>query len=44
MLEHIYFILPIFGIFNLIQALRVGMYHDQSHYEDVIAQWQAFKT
>lgn len=42
-LGHIYFILPIFGIFNLIQALRIGLYHDQLHYDDVIKQWQEIK-
>ena len=43
-LGHIYFILPVFGIFNLIQALSLAPYHDQLHYDDVITQWQAFRT
>ena len=41
LLGHIYFILPVFGIFNLVQALRIGIYHDQLHYDDVIAQWRS---
>ena len=42
-LGHIYFVLPIFGFFNLVQALQIFLYHDQLHYDDVIKQWHAFK-
>jgi len=43
-LGHIYFLLPVFGKFNLIQALRIGVYHDQLHYDDVIKQWEGIKN
>jgi len=35
-LGHVYLFDPLFGFFNLILALRIGLYHDQLHYEDVI--------
>ena len=35
---------PLFGFINLIVTLRVGIYHDQLHYDDVIALAEKFKT
>jgi hypothetical protein len=35
---------PLFGFINLIVTLRIGIYHDQLHYEDVIALVNAFKA
>ena len=34
---------PLFGWCNLIVTLRIGIYHDQLHYDDVIKQSVAFK-
>jgi hypothetical protein len=34
---------PLFGFLNLIVTLRIGIYHDQLHYEDVIALAADFK-
>lgn len=36
LLGHITVIDPLIGRLNLIQVLRVGIYHDQLHYEDVL--------
>jgi hypothetical protein len=35
-LGHTYLFDPLFGCLNLIVTLRLGMYHDQLHYEDII--------
>ncbi len=35
---------PLFGFINLIVTLRIGIYHDQLHYDDVIALAREFKT
>jgi hypothetical protein len=35
-LGHIYLYDPLFGFLNLIVTLRLGIYHDQLHYEDVV--------
>lgn len=35
---------PLFGFINLIITLRIGIYHDQLHYEDVIALAGEFKA
>jgi hypothetical protein len=35
---------PLFGFVNLIVTLQIGIYHDQLHYEDVIALANALKT
>ena len=37
-LGNLYLYDPVFGWFNLIVTLRIGIYHDQLHYEDVIRQ------
>jgi len=34
-LGHVYLYDPLFGLLNLIVTLRLGIYHDQLHYEDV---------
>lgn len=34
---------PLFGWCNLIVTLRIGVYHDQLHYDDVIAQAAQFR-
>ena len=34
---------PYFGWFNLIDSLRLGIYHDQLHYEDVIKYARAWE-
>jgi len=34
---------PLFGWCNLIVTLRIGMYHDQLHYDDVIKQARQFQ-
>jgi hypothetical protein len=28
---------PVIGVLNIIQAVRVGVYHDELHYRDVMA-------
>jgi hypothetical protein len=43
-LGHVYLFDPLFGFFNLIQALKIGIYHDQLHYDDVIAQWRSIDS
>lgn len=35
---------PLFGFINLILALKVGIYHDQLHYDDVFELANKFKT
>jgi len=35
---------PVFGWCNLIVTLRIGIYHDQLHYDDVTKQAAQFKT
>jgi len=40
----VYLFDPLFGFVNLIVTLQIGMYHDQLHYDDVVAQWKAFRT
>ena len=42
-LGNLYLYDPIFGWCNLIVALRIGIYHDQLHYDDVIKQAAHFK-
>lgn len=37
LLGHIYLFDPYFGFLNLILSLRLGAYHDQLHYDDVIS-------
>ena len=34
---------PLFGWCNLIVTLRIGIYHDQLHYEDVLKQAAGFR-
>ena len=43
-LGNLYLYDPWFGWCNLIVTLRIGIYHDQLHYEDVIKQAREFKT
>jgi len=43
LLGHVYLFDPLFGFINLILTLRVGIYHDQLHYEDVIKHAQAIQ-
>lgn len=42
-LGNLYLYDPWFGWYNLIVALRINIYHDQLHYEDVITQSAQFK-
>ena len=44
MLGNVFVFDPLFGFINLIVTLRIGIYHDQLHYEDVIALTNAFKA
>ena len=44
MLGNVFVFDPLFGFINLIVTLRIGIYHDQLHYEDVIALAREFKT
>ena len=44
LLGHVYLFDPYFGFLNLILSLRLGAYHDQLHYDDVIEQARAFAT
>ena len=37
-LGNLYLYDPVFGWCNLIVTLRIGIYHDQLHYDDVIKQ------
>jgi hypothetical protein len=43
LLGNLYFYDPLLGWGNLIVILRIGMYHDQLHYDDVIRQAAQFK-
>ena len=42
-LGNLYLYDPLFGWCNLIVTLRIGIYHDQLHYDDVIKQSQQFR-
>lgn len=42
-LGNLYLYDPLFGWCNLIVTLRIGIYHDQLHYDDVIRQAALFK-
>jgi hypothetical protein len=42
-LGNLYLYDPLFGWCNLIVVLRIGVYHDQLHYDDVIKQSLQFK-
>jgi hypothetical protein len=43
-LGNLYLYDPVFGWCNLIITLRIGIYHDQLHYEDATRQATQFKT
>jgi hypothetical protein len=42
-LGNLYLYDPLFGWCNLIVTLRIGIYHDQLHYDDVIRQSRHFR-
>ena len=42
-LGNIYFLLPVFGIFNLIQTHKIISYHGQLHYDDLFTQFHAIR-
>lgn len=42
-LGNLYLYDPLFGWCNLIVTLRIGIYHDQLHYDDVVKQAAQFK-
>ncbi|MBL8062085.1 MAG: DinB family protein [Anaerolineales bacterium] len=42
-LGNLYLFDPLFGWCNLIVTLRIGIYHDQLHFDDVVKQAAAFK-
>jgi hypothetical protein len=42
-LGNLYLYDPVFGWCNLIVTLRIGIYHDQLHYDDVVRQAAQFK-
>ncbi len=42
-LGNLYLFDPLFGWCNLIVTLRIGIYHDQLHFDDVIEQASAYK-
>lgn len=42
-LGNLYLYDPLFGWCNLIVTLRIGIYHDQLHFDDVVKQTSAFK-
>lgn len=44
MLGNIFVFDPLFGFLNLIVTLRIGIYHDQLHYNDVLALANNFKS
>jgi hypothetical protein len=44
MLGNVFLFDPLFGFINLIVTLQIGIFHDQLHYEDVIALANAFKA
>ena len=43
MLGNLYLYDPWFGWCNLIVTLRIGIYHDQLHYEDIIKRAEEFR-
>lgn len=43
-LGNLYLFDPLFGWCNLIVTLRIGIYHDQLHFDDVIKQVAAFRA
>ena len=43
LLGNLYLYDPLFGWCNLIVTLRIGVYHDQLHYDDVIKRVRQFK-
>jgi hypothetical protein len=43
LLGNLYLFDPLFGWCNLIVTLRIGIYHDQLHFDDVIKQVAAFR-
>jgi hypothetical protein len=43
LLGHVYLYDPALGRLNLIQVLRVGIYHDRLHYQDVTKMADNFK-
>jgi hypothetical protein len=43
-LGNLYLFDPLFGWCNLIVTLRIGIYHDQLHFDDVIKQVVAFRA
>lgn len=42
-LGNLYLFDPLFGWVNLIVTLRIGIYHDQLHFDDVVKQASIFK-
>ena len=42
-LGNLYLYDPLFGWCNLIVTLRIGIYHDQLHYDDVVKQAEPFR-
>lgn len=42
-LGNLYLYDPLFGWCNLIVTLRIGIYHDQLHFDDVVKQVSAFR-
>jgi hypothetical protein len=42
-LGNLYLFDPLFGWINLIVTLRIGIYHDQLHFDDVIKQFNGIK-
>jgi hypothetical protein len=44
LLGNLYLYDPLFGWGNLIVTLRIGIYHDQLHYDDVIRQAAQLRT
>jgi len=42
LLGNVFLFDPLFGFINLIVTLRIGIYHDQLHYEDVIQMAENF--
>lgn len=43
-LGNLYLYDPVFGWYNLIHALRISIYHDQFHYDDIFKQVKQFKS
>jgi hypothetical protein len=44
LLDRVYLFDPLLGFVNLIVSLRIGLYHDQLHYKDVIRMAEGFKA